>query len=74
MTPSTFGGFLRSRCSMQMWYPDDIVSLLLAWPCSASARALPVQRCILAQARFGALGGMMRCRSFTDVLWATSPA
>ena len=49
-------------------------SLLLAWPCSASARALPVQRCILAQARFGALGGMMRCRSFTDDLWATSPA
>ena len=38
------------------------------------ARALPVQRCILAQARFGALGGMMRCRSSTDVLWATSPA
>ena len=36
-------------------------SLLLAWPCSASARALPVQRCILAQARFGALGGMRRC-------------
>ena len=38
------------------------------------ARALPVQRCILAQARFGALGGMMRCRSFTDDLCATSPA
>ena len=41
---------------------------------AVQARALPVQRCILAQARFGALGGMMRCRSFTDDLWATSPA
>ena len=51
-------------------------SLLLAWLCSASARAraLPVQRCILAQARFGALGGMRRCGRFTDALWATSPA